>query len=373
MLIRLARPDLGPAEIAAVSEVIRSGIIATGPQVRRFEEAFAAYIGVRHAVAVANGTVALHAALACAGIGPGDVVVTTPFTFIATANAIIHCGARPEFSDIDPDTFNLCPTALDETLTKLKREGTPAKAVLLVHLFGLPCDMDGLARVAEKHDVLLIEDAAQAHGAAWKGRRVGSFGAAGTFSFYATKNLATGEGGMVVTNSDDIARKVRQMVNHGRIGHYEHAVLGYNYRLNDIAAAIGLVQLGKLDTFNLRRRANAEALNRGLADNAPLQLPVEPTGCIHVYHHYTVRHPQRDRLAVALQKQGVETGVIYPLALHQQPFYAELGYSNRSLPEAERAAREVLSLPVHPGLSPKDIEKVITAVRSFVRADFAAP
>lgn len=371
-MIRLAQPDLGAAEISAVSDVIRSGIIATGPQVRRFEEAFAAYIGVRHAVAVANGTVAIHAALASAGVKAGDTVVTTPFTFIATANAIMHCGARPEFSDIDPETFNLDPAALDETLTRLKRAGTPAKAVLLVHLFGLPCDMDAIGTVAREHDVIIIEDAAQAHGAAWKGRRVGSFGAAGTFSFYATKNLATGEGGMVVTNSDEIAHDVRTMVNHGRIGHYEHGALGYNYRLNDIAAAIGLVQLGKLETFNLRRRANADALNRSLADIAQLRLPVQPAGCDHVYHHYTVRHPARDALAATLRDHGVDTGVIYPIALHKQPYYAALGYAEQSLPAAEQAAREVLSLPVHPNLSLTDVQTIADAVHAFARADISA-
>lgn len=371
-MIRLAQPDLGEAEIAAVSDVIRSGIIATGPQVRRFEEAFAAYVGVRHAIAVANGTVALHAALASVGVGKGDIVVTTPFTFIATANAIVHCGARPEFSDIDPETYNLDAAALDETLMRLRRAGTPAKAVLLVHLFGLSCDMDAIKQVARYHDVIVVEDAAQAHGAAWRGRRVGSFGLTATFSFYATKNLATGEGGMVVTNSDEIAANIRTMVNHGRIGHYEHGVLGYNYRLNDIAAAIGLVQLAKLETLNWRRRANAEALNRSLADIPQLRLPVQPAGCDHVFHHYTVRHTARDALAAWLRDYGVDSGVIYPIALHKQPYYAELGYAEQSLPAAEQAAREVLSLPVHPNLSASDVRVIGDAVQAFARQHVSA-
>lgn len=364
-MIRLAQPDIGEEEVAAVAEVLRSGMIASGPRVRQFEEAFAAYIGVNHAVAVGNGTVALHAALAAAGIGPGDVVVTTPFTFIATANAIIHCGARPEFSDIDLETYNMDPDSLAETLIRLQRDGTPAKAVLPVHLFGLPCNMDRIMAVAEEHGAAVVEDAAQAHGAAWHGRRAGAFGVAATFSFYATKNMATGEGGMVVTDCDETAQFVRTMINHGRIGHYEHGAIGYNYRLTDVAAALGLVQLGKLDAFNVRRRANAETLNEALAGLSELVLPVTPPGAEHVYHHYTVRHPRRDDLAAFLQERGVGTGVIYPIALHRQPYYASLGYGDQSLPAAEQAAREVLSLPVHPGLTEADVEAVADAVLSF--------
>lgn len=366
MLIRLAQPHLGEEEIKAVADVIRSGIIASGPQVRRFEETFAAYVGVRHAIATANGTVALHAALLGAGVGPGDRVVTTPFTFIATANAILYCGAVPVFSDIDPDTYNLSPAALAETLGQLKDAGTPAKAVLLVHLFGLPCDMTSIMAIAAEHGAIVIEDCAQAHGAAYNGRRVGTFGTAGTFSFYATKNLTTGEGGMVVTDSDEVAERVRQLVNHGRVDRYEHALLGYNYRMTDLAAAIGLAQLAKLEQLNLKRRANAVRLSRQLAQVPGLVLPVEPEGCYHVYHQYTVRHPERDELARWLRESGVETGVIYPIPLHQQPLYRELGYADQSLPVAEEVSRQVLSLPVHPGLSDQDIAAVAEGVRAFV-------
>jgi len=365
-VIRLAQPQLGEEEIEAVSQVIRSGIIASGPQVRRFEETFAAYVGVRHAIAVANGTVALHAALLGAGIEPGDRVVTTPFTFVATANAILHCGAVPVFCDIDPETYNISPAALAETLAELRDAGTPAKAVLIVHLFGLPCDMAGIMAVAEEHGVLVVEDCAQAHGAAYHSRRVGTFGVAGTFSFYATKNLTTGEGGMVVTDSDDVAERVRQLVNHGRVDRYEHALLGYNYRMTDLAAAMGLVQLGKLDQFNLKRRAHAVRLSRQLQGVPGLTLPVEPAGCYHVYHQYTVRHAERDELARWLREQGIETGVIYPIPLHKQPLYRNLGYGERSLPAAEQAAREVLSLPVHPGLSEQQVYTVAEGVRAFV-------
>src|SRR5690606_18234703 len=234
-MIRLSQPHLGQEEIEAVSDVLRSGMIASGPVVRRFEEEFAAYVGVRHAIAVANGTVALHAALLGAGVQPGDRVVTSPFTFIATANSIMHCGAVPVFADIDPATYNLSPDSLRGTLTRLAEAGTPAKVVMPGHLFGLPCDMAAIRSVAEEFGAVIVEDAAQAHGASFHGRRAGSFGVAATFSFYATKNLATGEGGMVVTDSDEVARRVRSLINHGRIGRYEHDILGYNYRMTDIA------------------------------------------------------------------------------------------------------------------------------------------
>lgn len=366
-MIRLAQPFLGDDEVAAVVDVLRSGMIASGPVVEKFEAAFAAYIGVRHAVAVSNGTVALHAALAGAGVGPGERVVTTPFTFVATANSILHCGAVPVFSDIDADTFNLCPDALDATLERLARAGTPAKAVLLVHLFGLPCDMDAMARVAAKHDVVVIEDAAQAHGATYKGQRVGSFGTASTFSFYATKNMATGEGGMVVTDCDDVAAHVRSMVNHGRVGHYEHDIVGYNYRLTDVAAAMGVVQLAKLEQMNRARRKNAARLDAALAAADGVTRPVEPAGKTHVYHHYTVRHDERDALAAFLRERAIGTGVIYPIALHKQPLYVRLGYGDEPLPAAETAARQVLSLPVHPQLTPADVDAVAAGVLEFLR------
>ncbi|MFS8581998.1 MAG: DegT/DnrJ/EryC1/StrS family aminotransferase [Limnochordales bacterium] len=367
-MIRLSQPHLGREEIEAVSDVLRSGIIASGPVVRRFEEEFAAYVGVRHGIAVANGTVALHAALLGAGVQPGDRVVTTPFTFIATANAILHAGAVPVFSDIDPVTYNMCPNALRATLQRLADAGTPAKVVMPVHLFGLPCDMSAIRATAAEFGALIIEDAAQAHGAAYNGRRAGSFGIAGTFSFYATKNLATGEGGMVVTDSDEVAERVRRVVNHGRVGRYEHDVLGYNYRMTDIAAAIGLVQLRKLEQLNLRRRMNADRLSRALAGVPALTLPVEPEGHYHVYHQYTIRHPRRDALAEALRERGIDSAVIYPVALHQQPLYEKLGYGNERLPAAEEAARQVLSVPVHPSLSDEDVQAVADALREAALA-----
>lgn len=361
-MIPLAKPHLGDEEIEAVSDVLRSGIIASGPMVRRFEEEFAAYVGVRHAIAVANGTVALHAALLGVGVQPGDRVVTTPFTFIASANSIVHAGAVPVFCDIDPATYNICPDALRETLAALAEAGTPAKAVMPVHLFGLPCDMARIRAVASEFGAVIVEDAAQAHGASFNGRRTGSFGLAAAFSFYATKNLATGEGGIVVTDSDEVADHVRRVINHGRIGRYEHDILGYNYRMTDIAAAIGLVQLRKLEQLNLRRRMNADRLTRALSDVSDFTLPIEPDGYYHVYHQYTVRHHDRDALAEQLRQRGVDSAAIYPIALHQQPYYEKLGYGQQSFPAAEEAARHVLSVPVHASLSDEDVQTVADAM-----------
>lgn len=365
-MIPLAKPHLGEEEIEAVSQVLRSGIIASGPMVRRFEEEFAAYIGVRHAIAVANGTVALHAALLGVGVEPGDRVVTSPFTFIATANAILHAGAVPVFCDIDPATYNMCPDSLEKTLQRLADAGTPAKVVMPVHLFGLPCDMGRIRCVAGEFGAVIVEDAAQAHGAAYHGRRAGSFGMAAAFSFYATKNLATGEGGMVVTDSDEVAELVRRLINHGRIGRYEHDMLGYNYRMTDIAAALGLVQLRKLEQLNLRRRRNARWLSQALAGVADLQLPLEPDGFYHVYHQYTVRYRDRDALAEALRRRGVDSAAIYPIALHKQPFYEKLGYGSDVLPAAEEAARNVLSVPVHASLTDEEVQAVADALIAAV-------
>lgn len=361
-MIPIARPITGEEERRALLEVLDSGQLAAGKQVALFEAEFANYIGVPHGIATSNGTTSLHAALWAVGVRPGDVVATTAFSFVASANAIVFCGAEPLFVDIDPDTFNLSPEALERAL-----DAHPGvKAVLVVHLFGLPADMGAIGRICAERGIVLVEDCAQAHGARAGGKKAGAFGTAASFSFYATKNMTTGEGGMVVTDSDEVARRVRQLVNHGRVDRYEHAFLGYNYRMTDVAAAIGLAQLAKLDQFNLKRRAHAVRLSRQLSAVPGLVLPVEPEGYYHVYHQYTVRHPERDALARWLREQGVETGVIYPIPLHQQPLYREMGYGQQPLPHAEAAAREVLSLPVHPGLSEQDVQAVAEAVRRFV-------
>ena len=361
-MVHFIRPYLGDEERQAVLEVLNSGQLAAGAEVAAFEKEFAAYIGTEYAVATCNGTAALHAALAALGIGPGDKVITTPFSFVATANAIVFCGAEPIFCDIDPDTYNLDPVALEACL-----DAHPdVKAVLVVHLFGLPADMNAIGRLCAERGVLLVEDCAQAHGARYHGRRVGTFGQAAAFSFYATKNMTTGEGGAVLSNDPEIAERVRTFTNHGRVGRYLHDRLGYNLRMTNLAAALGRVQLRRLDGWNERRRANAAFLTEHLADLDWLQTPRIPEGCEPVFHQYTVRTPYRDALVEWLRQHEVGCDIIYPVPLHQQPFYvARNGAAQVSLPEAERAAREVVSLPVYPGLTDDQLAEVVEVVRSF--------
>ncbi len=355
--IPLSRPLLGEEEREAVAAVLASGQLAAGPVVRAFEASFAAFVGARHAVATSSGTTALVAALVAHGIGPGDEVITTPFTFAATANAVLLAGARPVFADIDPATFNLDPRQVAARITPR------TKAVIAVHLFGHPCDMDALAPLCRETGLALIEDACQAHGASYRGRRVGSFGT-GCFSFYGTKNMVTGEGGMVTTGDDEVARRVRMVINHGMAVLYRHEMLGSNYRLTDLQAAIGLVQLRRLPEFTARRQANARFLMDRLEG---VGLPVIREGCEHVFHQFTVRVPRdRDGLAAHLERAGVGCAVHYPCPLHRQPLYRGLGYAD-ALPAAEEASRTVLSLPVGPFLERDDLERIVGAVNAWTR------
>jgi len=354
--IPIADPVFEEAEIEAVREVLESGMVADGPEVRRFESEFANYCGANHAVAVANGTAALHAALEALGIGEGDRVVTTPFSFVASANAIRLAGATPVFADIDPETYTLDPAATREAVRE-----HDAPAILAVHLYGLPADLDALTSIAETEDVLLVEDAAQAHGARYDGRPVGTFGDAGTFSFYPTKNMTTGEGGMVVTDDEAVADRAASYVNHGRTGagSYSHEQLGHNYRMTSMAAAIGRVQLERLPDWVRTRRENAEQLSPVLGDVPGVETPVEPDGRRHAYHQYTIRTPRREALADRLDAAGVDTAVYYPTPIHRLGAYEHV---DQRFPVAERAAQEVLSLPVHPGLSDEDVETIAGAV-----------
>ncbi len=332
-------------------------MIAQGPRVKAFEEAFAELCGVQHAIATTSGTTALHVALLAAGVGPGDEVITSPFTFIASANSILYTGARPVFVDIDPLTFNLNPALIEAAITPR------SKAILPVHLFGLSCDMQAIMAIAEKHHLRVIEDACQSHGAAYRGRRVGSFGI-GAFSFYPTKNMTSAEGGMITTGDDLIAEECRVIRQHGMRRRYYHDELGFNFRMTDVHAAIGLEQLKKLESRNAQRRRNARYLSDHLQG---VSLPYEPEGCTHVYHQYTVRVSggRRDALRSFLQENGVGCEIYYPVPVHRQAFYTqELGY-DLTLPEAERAAAEVLSLPVHPALSQSDLEQIVAKVNEF--------
>jgi dTDP-4-amino-4,6-dideoxygalactose transaminase len=353
--VSIADPWVGSEEKDAVERVLDSGQLASGEAVAEFESEFSDYCECDHGVATANGTTALHAALDGLGIGDGDTVLTTPFTFVATANAVRLVGAEPIFADIDPETYNLDPDAVRE---RLREADGNVDCILAVHLYGHPAAMDELSAIADEYDVPLVEDCAQAHGARHDGRPVGSIGDVGCFSFYPTKNMTTGEGGMVVTDREDVADRVRTFIDHGRDGHYEHVRVGHNFRLTDVAAAIGRVQLRRLPTFVKRRRSNAERLTATLQGSEIIP-PTERSGVRHAYHQYTVRTSRRDELAKRLSEFGIDTGIYYPTPVHEQPAYDGV---DCSVPVAERAADEVLSIPVHPRLSSRDVDAVVTAL-----------
>ena len=358
--ISIADPQLGDRERAKLTEILDSGRLAGGPEVAAFEREFAAAHDADHGIATANGTAALHAAFEGLELGAGDRVVTTPFSFVASANAIRLAGAEPVFADIDPETYALDPEAADAAL-----DDHDADAVLAVHLYGLPADVDALRAVADDHGVPLVEDAAQAHGAAVDGRPVGSVGDAACFSFYPTKNMTTGEGGMVLTDDPHVAERIRRYVNHGRTadgGTYDHVSVGHNYRMPALAAGLGRVQLDRLTGFTERRRANAAVLTERLAGDGPVSPPVEPEGRRHVYHQYTVRCDRRDALAAHLSEEGIDSKVYYPHVIPDQPAYDGV---DADVPVARTAAEEVLSIPVHPGLSDEELDRIGDALAAF--------
>ncbi|MFW6320316.1 MAG: DegT/DnrJ/EryC1/StrS family aminotransferase [Halohasta sp.] len=355
----IADPDIGPEEHQRVSEVLESGRLADGPVVRSFESAFAEFCGADHAVATANGTTALETAIRALGLEAGDTVLTSPFSFIASANAIRLAGPDVVFADIDPETYTLDPEAVAAVLDECDVD-----AILAVHLYGLPAPMGRLRELADDHDCLLIEDAAQAHGAAIEGTRAGVLGDAACFSFYPTKNMTTGEGGMVTTDREAVAERAARFVNHGRTDTYEHATVGHNYRLTSIGAAIGLAQLEKLPDYTAARRSTAARLTDALDGVAGVTPPTEPPGFRHVYHQYTVRTADREALRSYLDAANVDTAVYYPTPIHRQPPYESYDVT---APEAERAAAEVLSLPVHPGLSSADVDRLVTVLRAYGR------
>ncbi|MEN6519417.1 MAG: DegT/DnrJ/EryC1/StrS family aminotransferase [Methanospirillum sp.] len=364
MTISIARPDLGDEEIAAVADVIRSGMIASGPKVAEFERAFAEYCGAKYAIATSNGTTSLHAGMLAAGIGPGDEVIVPAFTFFATASTVSMCGARPVFADVDRRTFTLDPASVLEAITPR------TKAVMGVHLFGQPFDVDALGEICADQKLLLFEDAAQAHGAEHRGRRVGSLGTFGSFSFYPTKNMTTGEGGMVTTNDPEVARRTRLFVNHGQSEKYLHTVIGYNFRMTDIGAAIGLVQLGKLEGYNARRIAAARYYDAHL-DAPGLVTPAASPAVRHVYHQYVVTVGDgsplpRDELMQYLGRKGIGSAVHYPIPLPDQPVYREL--AGTACPVSADLAGRVLSLPVHPGVGDRELDEVCDAVNGAAGA-----
>ncbi len=352
-MIPIARPQLGPEEYEAVMSVLASGLMAQGAQVAAFEQSFAALCQTREAVAVSSGTAALHLALLATGVGPGDEVITSPFSFAATGNTILLVGARPVFVDIEADTYNLDPALVEQAITPR------TKAIMPVHLYGNPADMERLVALAQAHNLIIIEDACQAHLASVNGKPVGGFGV-GCFSFYATKNMTTGEGGIVTTDDPAIAEQVRLLRSHGQKERYLHISNGYNLRMTDIQGALGNAQIGKLEGFNARRIENAAYLSERLRDYVPI--PVTRPGHRHVYHQYTIRtRGDRDQWARTLAERGVGTGVHYPRPIHKQPYYIEQGF-DMSLPVAEAAAAQVLSLPVHPALTERELERVAQEV-----------
>jgi len=357
--IPIARPGLGQEEIAAVVEVLESGMLAAGGRVREFETLFAGYCGTRHAIAVSNGTTALHAALLAAGIGPGDEVIVPSFSFIATATAVSMCGATPVFADVDEGVFTIDPASLEHQVTK------KTKAVIGVHLFGQPFDISGVQKVCDAHDLILIEDAAQAHGAQYHKKKVGGFGQSACFSFYATKNMITGEGGMITSNDDACDKELRLIINHGQSEKYLHTRLGYNYRMTDIAAAIGIVQLNRLEGFNEARRRNAEYYNSHLSANG-LVTPEVSRGMYHVYHQYVIRLTEdfpmnRKEFMAFLHQKGIGSAVHYPIPIHRQPLYAQSSDVD-SCPVATALAESVLSLPVHPLVEPQQLAYICETI-----------
>jgi dTDP-4-amino-4,6-dideoxygalactose transaminase len=340
----------------AVRAVLESRQYVLGSFVQKFEEAFADYCGVRHAVAVNSGTSALHLALLASGVGSGDEVITVPFTFVATVAAIQYCGARAVYVDIDPATFNMNVAALESAITPR------TKAILPVHLFGQPADMVPIHAVARAHGLRVVEDAAQAHAAEYRGKRAGGLADVGCFSFYPTKNLAAcGEGGMVTTDDDEIAHKIRLLRDWGADRKYHHVLAGYNYRMEGLQGAILNVKLKRLEEWTERRRSAAAMYDRLLAGSKVMR-PVTIPDVRHVYHAYTIRSSERDALQQRLETAGVQTAIYYPRPVHLQPAYTDPQYPKGSLPVAELASEQVLSLPMYPELTFDQIEAVVTAL-----------
>jgi perosamine synthetase len=355
--IPAAAPLIGDEERAAVDRVLASGMIAQGPEVAAFEAEFSPVAGGVECVAVNSGTSALHMGLLAAGVKAGDEIIVPSFTFAATGNSVALAGATPVFVDISPETFCLDPKAVEAAITPR------TTGIMPVHLYGHPAAMDQLAEVAAQHGLALFEDAAQAHAASLHSRPVGSFGVFGAFSFYPTKNMTSGEGGMVSTGDPELARTVRLLRNQGMQKRYENELIGFNTRMTDIHAAIGRVQLAKLAGWTAQRQANAAFLDANLRN---VVVPPVAEGAVHVYHQYTVRVPaaERDRIVDELAARGIGTGVYYPIPTHQLPSFR----LETDLPETSRAAAEVISLPVHPGLDADDLARIVEGVNAVTGA-----
>lgn len=356
-MIPAAQPIIGDDERAAVDKVLISGMLAQGPEVKAFEDEFSEIVAKRHCIAVNSGTSALHMSFVAAGIRQGDEVIVPSFTFAATANAVRLAGATPVFADIEQDYFNLSPQAVEAAITPRTR------AIMPVHLYGHPAAMTELAAICQRHNLLLFEDSAQAHAASLNGTPVGAFGVAGSFSFYPTKNMTSGEGGMISTACDHIARQLRLLRNQGMERRYENEVIGFNTRMTDIHAAIGRVQLKKLAGWTATRQQNAAFLSKNITG---VITPPTADNAVHVFHQYTIRvvEQDRDRFAEELTKRGVGSGVYYPTPVHRLPSFG----LSVDLPITEQVARECLSLPVHPSLTQADLESIVKAVNEVAKA-----
>src|SRR5216117_703374 len=359
-MIPIARPILGEEELAAVKEVLASGMLAQGPKVQAFEAAFARDLGRKHGIAVANGTAALHIALLAHTIGNGTEVIVPPLTFFATASTVLLCGAKPAFVDVDGSLYNLDP---GKVATSINRK---TSAIMPVHLYGQTTEMEPILVAAKEHGIPVIEDAAQAHGAEYHGKKAGNLGDTACFSFYATKNMTTGEGGMIVTDNDEIAEKARLLRDHGQTSKYQHVLVGYNYRMTEIAAAIGLVQLKKLDGWVKQRRANAQALTKGLQEIEGLTPPAEGNWMVHSYYQYIVRREEafpvaRDEIVRILNEGGIGCRPSYPMPLYKQKALQDLRIRGRC-PVAEDLIPRLFELPVHPGVGPQDIDRILEAI-----------
>ncbi len=357
-MIPISKPIIGETEKKAVLEVLESGMLVQGTKAAALEEKFKTLCQTRHAIATSSGTTALHIALMAHGIGKDDEVITTPFTFMASVNCILYAGARPVFVDIDAETFNIDTKLIEKAITH------KTKAILPVHLYGNPCNMDDLQELAKKHHLVIIEDACQAVGAKYNEQPIGSFGT-GCFSLYATKNIMSGEGGMITTNDEEVAHLCKMLRNHGMERRYYHDMLGYNFRISDLHAAIGLVQFDRLSEWTQIRRKNATFLNSHITS---VVTPREQVGREHVWHQYTIRVDKgrdRDAAVKSLNDSGVGTGVFYPFPAYRHKYMVEMGYGDLNLPITEQTCREVISLPVHPSLTQQDLDVIVSEVNKL--------
>ncbi len=356
-MISISKPSIGEEEIEAVTDVLKSGDLAQGKNVEAFEKEFSAYLGAKYSAATSSGTSSLQIGIETLGIPEGSEIITTPFTFIATANSIVYNKCRPIFADINPNTFNIDPVSIEQKITE------KTKAVLIVHLFGQPCEMGSIMKICQKNNLLLIEDCAQSLGAEYSGKKAGSFGEISTFSFYATKNITTGEGGMISTNKQKIERESKIIRNQGQDGQYNHVKIGFNQRMSEIQAAIGRIQLKKLDILNKKRAENARVLTESIEKIPWIEIPYTIKNAKHSWHQYTIKtRENRDRFLSYMAENGIGAKIYYPTPLNLQPIYRD---PKQSCPISEKISKEVVSLPVHPRLKAEEIDYIIKKIKEF--------